>query len=76
MRRADARVDDIGVQALAGIGLVDVLGRAGRVVRDGAKAPSRAVLRTERPDSLSLAVMGLGKLQGPDLVLLDGGNLP
>ena len=54
---------------------MDVLGRAGRAVRDGAKAPSRAVLRTERPDSVSLAVVGLGKLQGPDLVLLDGGNL-
>ncbi len=49
VRVQDAGVDDVGVGALAGGGVVDVRGGAGGLVGDGAETPGGARLRGQGP---------------------------
>lgn len=73
---SDTGVNDIGVGALASIGIVDVGGRSPGSVRDRSESPGSASLAGQGTLGESNILLGLiDKVDGPDTVLLDLGDL-
>lgn len=75
---ADAGVDDVGICALAGIAVIDVLCGSGLAVRDGSQAVGDTVLSDEvtlLDVHLAVRWADLGEVKVPDLVLLNESDL-